>query len=73
MGEMSNRVELIANAMIRTLGPEFVERVTQSVNRATVVISGRDFTGEYELMTVEEKENGHWVHTDPHSGECPEK
>ena len=72
MGELSIRAGLIAQAMVRTLGREFVAEVYQPPDRAVVIVRGMDFVGEFNLMTGAEMADGEWVHTDPHSGECPE-
>jgi hypothetical protein len=67
---MGHRVELIADAIRKTLGPEFATDVLQPFDRATVVVRGMDFVGEYRLITDSEMANGHWVHADPHSENC---
>lgn len=63
MGEMVKRAKLIARAFgCLYLLPH---------DRATVILlhNGKP-GGEFPLMLDEEMADGHWVHADPHTGEC---
>jgi hypothetical protein len=53
------------------------------VDRATVILTAPKWTfyggdtippvrAEFPLMSEAEMADGHWVHAEPHSGDCPE-
>lgn len=66
-GEIQARAELIA----AVLGLKYGEWQTPP-NRATIKFRALRQSGEIALILPREKANGHWVHTNPHSGECPD-
>lgn len=73
INEMTKRGELIREVVALTLGPDFATEISWPFDRATVIIRGMDFVGEYPLITPAEKNDGHWVHAEPHSSDCSER
>jgi hypothetical protein len=66
MRELYKRAELIAAA--------FGCSYTMPYDRATVILNRNGKPGgEFNLMTDDERADGHWVHSDPHAGECPDR
>ena len=67
MGEIYARAELIAQALELTYAEWALP-----VDRASIVIRNPEVR-EIALILPREMKDGHWVHVEPHSAECPDK